>query len=686
MTKAPPLSVERTACVLDCPDACHLEVEASGGRVVRVRGVAGDRNTQGFICSKVARLPRRLYHRQRLLQPMRRRGPKGAGQFHAISWDEAIAEVTARFRDIRQRWGGEAILPFHYGGSNGLMSEGLLDDLYFARLGASRLIKSICALPTTLVARGMYGKMPGVAFQDYAHARCIVIWGANPKVSNIHLVPHLRAAREGGAWIAVIDPRANFSATEVDLHLPVLPGADLPLALALIHHWERRGRLDEAFLHRHTVGGEGLLRKARAWSLERGAAAAGVEVADLERLAEVWADTDPAVLRCGWGLERNRNGGASVAAVLAIPALLGKFGVRGGGYTLSNSGGLAYDRSSVLGFVDWRTRALNMTQLGRLLDHANAEVDPPVQGLFVYNANPAVTVPNQPAVLRGLAREDLFTVVFEQVMTDTALYADILLPATSFLEAYDVKAAYGHYVAAATRPVVPAPGEARSNPAVFAHLGRAMGFDDEAFTASEEALMGRVAAALTPPRGELDGDRLLAGGPLSYRFADAPDDPAPVQFANVWPRTRDEKVDLCPAVLGPEPYEWIPVDSGFPLALVTPASARLVNSTFGESWSDTFAVTLHPEEAQRRRLANGDRVRVHNAQGEVHCRLRVSRSVRPGVAVLPKGVWRQASLNGSTATALCPDHVQVVGGAACFNDARVEVEKLAAAPSPTVAG
>jgi anaerobic selenocysteine-containing dehydrogenase len=600
-------------------------------------------------------------------------GAKGERRFESTSWNDAISEIRDRFNEIRSRWGGEAILPFHYGGSNGLVTDGLLDALFFSKLGASRLEKTICAVPTTEVAMGMYGKMPGVAFEDFVHSRCIVVWGANPKASNIHLVPYLRQAKKNGAFVAAVDPRRNFSQEEVDLHLPVRPGTDLPVALAMIAHWERQGNLDLEFLQEQAVDLELLLKQARAWSLDQAAAVAGVEADDIERLAQELAARSPAVIRCGWGIERNRNGGQAVAAVLAMPALLGKFGVRGGGYTMSNTGAFRFDPATVVGPLEKTTRSINMTQLGRALTE---DLEPPVKALFVYNANPAVTVPDQRTVLRGLARDDLFTVVFDQVLTDTATYADLVLPAATFLEGRDLRGGYGSFVVGGVRPVIEPRGEARTNMAVFSALGRAMGWEDEAFHWDEETVFRRVATAVEMAGRRPRGERLEAGGCERHDFPGG----EPIQFETVHPRTADGKIHLTPAVLGPEPYMFQAPDDGLPLALITPASSRMVNSTLGESNYPRLIVDLHPREAAARGIQAGDQVRVFNDLGEVECVAATNERLRPGVVAMPKGAWRHASLNGETSTALCPDHLNIVGGAACFNDARVEVERMGDPP------
>jgi len=663
-----------TSCVLDCPDACSLEVSVEEGRVTKIGPGAGNDVTRNFICSKVGRFADRLYHPDRLLYPMRRLGKKdskGEARFERIDWDSALGTIAERFREIGDTEGGEAILPYNYGGSNGFLTDDLVDSAYFARLQASRLGKTICAAPTSEVAKGMYGKMAGVGFPDYPEAELILIWGANPRASNIHLVPFLQDAKERGAFIALVDPIRTLSTDLIDLHLPVYPGADLPLALGIIHYWAETGRLDRAFLDGKAVELEMLLEAASEWSLDRAAKEARVDRESVRLLADRYAEASPAILRCGWGLERNRNGGQAAAAILAMPALLGKFGRRGGGYTLSNSGAGKLDASKLWDTSSWTTRVINMTELARVL---NEPLSPPIRGLFVYNCNPVATVPDQNGILRGLMREDLFTVVFEQVMTDTARYADILLPATTFLEHYDFKRSYGSYVVGATKPVVEAEGEARSNASVFAELGRAAGFEDEIFHWTEAELRERAVAAIELQGKPVSPEPFTLGGIHRYDFDGSPN---PVQFETVFPQTEDGKIHLAPACLGPKPYAYEEIRSeSFPLCLITPASAKLVSSTFGEFNLRELHLTIHPDDARTRGIASGDRVRVWNDLGEVECVARVDAHLREGVVALPKGAWMKSSLNGRTSTALTPSNVNLVGGGACFNDARVEVAAL----------
>lgn len=661
--------IVHTTCTMDCPDTCGLEVTVTDGAIQRIQGTHDHPTTNGFICDKVSRFARRIYHEDRLHFPMRRVGRKGEGQFARISWDEATNEITTRFKSITQQWGSEAILPYHYGGSNGLLGDEFMDHLYFATLGASRMAKTLCAAPSTAVSRDMYGRMPGVAFEDYVHAKCIIVWGANPKASNIHLVPFLRRAKKNGAFIAAINPVQVFSSQEVDLHLPVFPGTDLLIALAMIRLWKEAERFDLRFLQDHADGLESLLVQADQWTVERAAQEARVDPQAIRTLARVYADASPALIRSGWGIERNRNGGQALAAILAMPALLGKFGVRGGGYTMSNSGAAQLDTSKVFGPLSWPTRIINQTQLGAVLTE---NLRPPIKGLFVYNCNAAVTVPDQNAVLRGLAREDLFTVVSEQVMTDTARYADILLPAVTFLEQREIKRAYGSYVVGGVQPVIAPVGEAKSNEEVFALLGRAMGWQHEPFFWDTDTYMEKVATTLKLDRQAADLSTWRAGKGQRYDFPG----PTPRQFDTVSPRTVDGKIHLTPPALGKMPFRYQREQSAqFPLALISPSNSKMITSIFGEFNYPELWLTIHPQDAGTRQINTGDTVRVFNSLGEVICRAKVDKGVRPGVVVMPKGAWRKSSRNGLTSTALCPSHVNEVGGGACFNDARVEVEK-----------
>lgn len=666
-----PVTTLPSVCPMDCPDTCSLDVEVSDGRVSKIRGSRVNPLTDDFICSKVANFTKRLYGKERLLHPMRRVGAKGEGRFQRISWAEAMSIISESCTEIQNRWGGEAILPYSYGGSNGILGQDTSDKAFFAKLGASRLARTVCAVPTTEAAIGMYGKMAGVAFEDYVHSRCIIIWGVNPKASHIHLVPFLKQAKANGAKIVTIDPVRNFSARESDIHLPVYPGTDLAVALAMINYWRENKMLDWDFITQHTTGVETLLEKAEAFSLKKAAHNARVEASDIEKIARLYAESEPAVMRAGWGLERNRNGGQAAAAILALPALLGKFGKRGGGYTLSNSGAYRFDSSKMAEVDSWNTRTINMNVLGKVLLE---EKNPPVKMLFVYNCNPVATVPNQNAIIAGLQREDLFTVVFDQVMTDTAVFADVLLPAVTFLEQHEIKKAYGSYSLHYSAPVIPALGEAKPNEEVFAMLGRAMGWEDEAFQKNTHDYLHNATHAIRGMGREISFEQLQRD---KIAFFDFPGQ-LPIQFVTAFPFTHDGKVHFVPAQLGEHPYEFLDeeINPAYPLAMISPATDKAINSMMAEYMMPELYLEMHPDDAAARGLQNNETVRVFNNLGEVVCRLKIQAGVRSGVVVMPKGAWRKASKNGKTSTALSPDTLNVVGGGACFNDARVEVARF----------
>jgi anaerobic selenocysteine-containing dehydrogenase len=665
-----PESIVETACPLDCPDACTLAVTVHHGKIVNIDGSHKNPVTKGYICAKVRKFGERVYGPDRVLYPAVRRGRKGEGQFERVSWDTALELIAEKMRTAKAEFGGESILPYSYGGSNGLLTQDNFDATLWRRFGTSRLARTLCAAPTGAANMGLYGKMPSVVYQDYPAANLIVLWGVNPSASGIHLVPYVREAQKRGTRLIVIDPRATKLARLADVHLAVKAGTDLPIALAIHRYLFANGHANETFLRDHTLNADKLRARAEEWTIERAADVAGVDPILLNRVAEMYAKASPALIRCGWGLERNRNGGSAATAILALPAVGGKFGVRGGGYSMSNSASWGIERPWI-GAAEPSTRIVNMNRLGRTL---LGEEGAPVKVLFVYNCNPAATVPDQHRVLRGLEREDLFTVVFEQVMTDTALYADVILPNTTFLEGYDFARAYGPINIELGRPVIDAIGEARSNADVFGELCARLGVlrDDE-------------------PTGELDllvnvldqlpgsvGNDLRDGTRPVPEFGDAP-----IQFVDVFPRTPDRKVDLFPetldrqAPLGLYGYQPDPATVEYPLTLISPSSERTISSTLGELPRPDAKLLMHPVDADARGLSENDLVRIFNAQGEVHCSITVLPTIRPGTVSLPKGLWRRSTRNAVTGTALVPDTLTDLGGGACFNDARVQVTSLA---------
>jgi anaerobic selenocysteine-containing dehydrogenase len=660
-------STVRTACPLDCPDSCTLDVTVENGRIQKIAG--GDRNpvTRNFICAKVRRFDERVYGEDRLLYPAVRQGAKGSGTFARVGWDEALDSIARRMQDIKARHGAEAILPFYYGGSNGLLTNGTNDFELWRRFGTSRLATTVCAAPTGAANLALYGKMPGVVYQDYPHAKLIILWGVNPSASGIHLIPFVRQAQAAGAALVVIDPRTTSLAKKADLHLAVRPGTDLGVALAIHRVLFEEGHADTAFLEEHTHGADRLRAAAEPWTIDRAAAEAHIDPAALRRLADLYIDSSPAVVRCGWGLERNRNGGNAAAAVLALPSVAGKFGVRGGGYSMSNSLAFGLKGAMWSDTPEPDTRLVNMNHLGRALTEYTA---PPVQMLFVYNCNPLATMPDQNRVLQGLQRDDLFTVVFEQVFTDTARFADLVLPATTFLEQYDIAKSYGSISLQLVRPVIEPQGEARTNAHVFSALAERLGVG----TAEEEIeTLLRVTARM--PDGV--GAELLEHG-----AATAPHGGAPVQFADVFPLTPDGKVNLFPegiaadAPAGLYGYQPDPATERFPLALISPATDKTISSTLGELRERAAMLHINPADAAARGIAQSDAVRVFNALGEFQCPANLTVDVRPGTVAFPKGVWRRNTYNGATSNAVVPDGLTDLGAGACFNDARVQVALL----------
>jgi anaerobic selenocysteine-containing dehydrogenase len=665
------------SCPLDCPDACSLEVSVENDRVTKVDGDWRNPVTAGFICGKVRRMPAYLYGPDRVMYPCVRRAgsAKGVGGpevFQRVSWEDALDIVAAGLESARTSFGGEAILPACYGGSNGYLTHGVVDQRLWRRLGATKLLHTICAAPSGAAQALTYGKMPGVAFQDYVHAELIVLWGVNPSATGIHLVPFIRQAVAAGAKLVVLDPRRIQLARSADLHIALKPGTDLPVALSLANWLFENCEDDADFLADHARGVDEFRARAARWPLARAAEVAGVDPGALETLARWYAAASPAVIRCGWGLERNRNGASAVASVIALPAVAGKFAVRGGGYTMSNTGAWRLSTEPAIGAPESGARSVNMNQLGRALTEIS---DPPVKALFVYNGNPASTFPDQERVRRGMRREDLFTVVHEQIWTDTCRYADVVLPATSFLEHDELHRGYGSYVLQRSGVAAAAPGEAKSNFQVFLALCDRLGLAEEGDLRDPEC------AAKTIVMADPEGPRLWAE--LSERGGAVPQfGNAPVQFLDVFPATDDGKVHLFDAAADREAPEGLfgfradPATPQHPLALITPASVDRITATFGNVRERQARVRLAPCDAALRDIATGAAVVVFNELGEVRCVAEVSGDVRGGVVEMHKGVWDRETASGNSPNALCPDTLSDLGGGACFNDARVDVALL----------
>lgn len=635
-----------STCPLDCPDRCSLSVTVEGDRVTRIGGSRAWEWTDGYLCKKVAGFGARVHGPERILHPMVRAADGG---WSRVSWDQAMDLVAARLRAIIDQDGPQAILPVWYAGSNGLLTGGGLDQRLWNRLGVTQCQRTLCAANTGAGARAVYGTMPSADLRDVEHAQTVIVWGNNPQASGIHLLPPLKRLQARGGRLAVVDPRATSLARGADLHLPVLPGADVPVALALVHVAVVEGLADLEFLHRECQGWEALRDEAMAWTPARAGREAGVDPAAIEALARLYAEGAPALIRCGWGLERTRNGTDAVRAILMLPAVYGKLGVRGGGYVLSTSAGYRMDSRKWQGSSD--ARAINLSRLGAELAQAQ---DPPIRACWVYDCNPAVTVPDQARVVAELSRPDRFVVVHEQVWTDTCDLADVVLPATTFLEHKELSRAYSGYVLQWSEPVIPPVGESRSNHQVLQDLARRLGVPDEL---TEEELATQILA--TRPHGP-SFEELRQRRAVSWT--------APVQMVDVRPEG--------PIQLSPPPRHLPPpVDADLPLILISPATTKAISSTLYES-ETAVPVALHPVDAAARGIGEGDRVRLWNPRGEVVTTAHLSDELRPGVCMLPKGLWRRATENGWTSNVLIPDHVDAQGGGACYNDARVEAQRL----------
>lgn len=653
--------IRHSVCALDCPDCCAIIVEADGGRATRLRGDPAHPVTQGFLCAKVARYLEREYHPQRLLHPLRRTGAKGEAQFERISWEEALDHVAARLSAVTASDGAEAVLPYSYGGTLGFLQSGSMDRRFFHRLGASRLDRTICAAAGGAGLMEAYGCRMGTPPEDFVHARYIIAWGANILATNVHLWPFVVEARRRGARFVVVDPVRTKTAELADWHLAPYPGTDLALALGLMHVLYEEG------LSRRLDGEESLRARAAEYPPERVARLTGIDAEDIRRLAREYGTTRPAVIRLNYGVQRSQRGGRAVRAISLLPALTGAWEERGGGFQLTTSGAFQVNRAALerpdLGPP---ARTVNMTLLGRALTEL---ADPPVKALVAYNSNPAAIAPNQQAVLAGLRRPDLFTVVIDHFLNDTARFADIVLPATTFLEHADLYFAYGHYYLQMARPAVPAPGECKPNTEIFRLLARRMGFTDPCFDDTDDDLIRQALDTDSPYLAGVTLERLERERFVRLNIPELP-------MAGVKPNLDGEPLDYEPPVesrLGKE------FDPRFPLELVSSKAHAGLNSSFGmleRVQAESGVLEIHPEDAAARGIADGMAVEVYNARGAVRLRARVGPFVRPGVVRAPSGRWLSAT-GGVNVNALIADRLTDIGGGPTFYNCLVEVRPCA---------
>ena len=680
------LRILRTTCALDCPDTCGLRVTVEDGRVTRIAGDPDHPFTRGFICHKVANYHRRLYSPLRIPFPMRRVGKKGEGKFSRITWDEALDEIAARFKKIVKTYGAEAILPCSYGGSLGIVHRNA-GHRFFYRLGASRLLRTICD-PAAMAGWAMtLGKNTSTDLTEAEHSDFIVIWGMNVAATSVHFVPIVKAARKRGARVVQIDPYRNRTSHLADEQVMPRPGTDGALALGLMRILIRNGLVDEDFVSEFTLGYGALRERVLSdYPLERVSRIAGVSEEQITRLAQALGRARAPFLRVGFALTRHENGGMAIRAIACLPALVGAFRKPGGGAHHESGPCFEFNYPRVTGEEEFKptTREINMVKLGEaLLEERN----PPVKALYVYNCNPAAMLPDQGRVHEGLRREDLFTVVHEQVHTDTVDYADIVLPAPTFLEYLDLYKSYGHHYLQIGKPVVEALGEAKPNLEVFCLLARRMGFTEACFDDSEYDVMRQALDSPSRFLAGMDLEKLKSGEAERLRLADhglAPDmkfstPSGKVEFYS--PSAADLGVDPLPGYVPcTESPENLELHAKFPLQLIAPPSVHFLNTTFGAVEEQRRrigkpTVKIHPADARARNIAAGDLVRVFNGRGECRLYAEVTDDARHGVVVVESVWWPKHMPGGRGINTLLSSHLTDLGGGSTIHCNLVEVAR-----------
>ncbi|WP_348263647.1 molybdopterin-dependent oxidoreductase [Telmatobacter sp. DSM 110680] len=717
-----PFRVVHTVCSHDCPDSCAVLVTVdANGNAVKVQGDPSQPVTQGFLCGKVAKYLDRVYSPQRILYPLKRKagvakGPLKRGEeheaFERVSWDEALSSIAGKLQQISDEFGPESILPYSYAGTIGVLGFGSMDRRFFHRLGGSQLDRTICSEAGGVAWNLVYGKKLGTPTEDYKLAKLIVAWGANIHGNNVHLWPMVEQARRNGARLIVIDPYKTRTAALADWHIAIRPGTDAALALGMMHVILREGLEDRAYIAEMTHGFEPLAERVREYTPERVAAWTGMKAGEIEQLAREYTTTRPAALRMNYGVQRSENGGTAVRAIAMLPALTGAWKYRGGGGSLSTSGAFAWNKrelermdlalDSPLGRP---ARTVNMSQLGQALTElgqgrdANVEDGPAVQALFVYNSNPGAVAPNQNAVLKGMARPDLFTVVHDLFFNDTTDYADYVLPATTFLEHTDIQGAYGHYFVQLSQQAIEPPGEARSNVWLFGQMAQYMDFTETCFRDTEEQLIRQALAVGLDGRSKNAGmehislEDLREQGHIPLAFHRDPKGSPFLPFASGKLATPSGKIefysetlarkgkDALPGFLPPAESRWSEGAKRFPLEFLGRKADNYMNSTFANldghrkmEARTSQRLEMHPTDAKAREIADGDNVRVWNDRGEIVLTALVDGSVPEGV-VAGRMDWAKFNDGGATLNALTSERLTDIGAGATFYSVLVEVAK-----------
>ena len=673
----------RGACPHDCPDTCALLTTVVGGVATKVQGNPAHPQTGGVLCTKVSRYAERTHHPDRLLTPLKRTGPKGSGKFEAVSWDAALADIASKLKTIAAR-NPEAILPYSYAGTMGLVQGEAMAGRFFNRLGASLLDRTICSSAGGEGLTQTLGGKVGMRVEFFAEAKLILIWGSNSVGSNLHFWRCAQQAKKAGAKLICIDPRRTETAEKCHEHIALLPGTDAALALAVMHELITYDWLDHTYLEQHTIGWPQLKQRALLWNAERAASVCGVPVEQIKSLArdygQCFLHQQPAAIRLNYGMQRVRGGGNATRAVACLPALIGAWRHRAGGLLMSASGQFPVNKAALQRpdlLAGRMPRTINMSTIGHaLLEPSSKEFGAKIQALIVYNSNPVAVAPDSSKVVRGFAREDLFTVVLEHFQTDTADYADYVLPATTQLEHWDIHASYGHTDVLLNQPAIAPVGEAKTNTQIFRELAGRMGFDDPCFADDDETLCRAAFGS------QVDFNELLANGFATLKLPDAP-------FASGHFPTPSGKCEFFSSQLAAQGLDGLPdhianyetpgSSNDFPLAMISPPARNFLNSTFVNltslrSMEGEPVLEIHASDAAPRGITTGAVVNVFNRRGSYQVKAAVSDRARPGV-VNGLGIWwRKLGLSGTNVNELTSQHLTDMGRGPVFYDCLVQVE------------
>ncbi|MFN2567950.1 MAG: molybdopterin-dependent oxidoreductase [Gemmatimonadaceae bacterium] len=684
------VQVVRGACPHDCPDTCAMLVTVQDGRAVRVAGDPQHPYTRGFLCAKVNRYVERTYHRDRLLRPMRRVGPKGRGEFATISWDEALGEIASRLAGIaRSADGPQAILPYSYAGTMGLVQGSSIDRRFFHLLGASKLDRTICSMAGTVGMRMTVGANIGADVEGIPQSDLVLLWGTNTLTSNPHMWPFVLEARARGAAVIAIDPIRTRTAAQCDEWLPIQPGTDAALALGMMHVMFAEGLEDKEYLTAHTLGADQLRARVSEYPPARVAEITGLPAESVVSLGQRYGRARAAFIRVNYGLQRHAGGGMAVRTIACLPAVAGHWRRPGGGVQLSTSGNFQFNRDALeRPDLSPPVRTINMIRLGEALTSPNAGVGgPPVRALVVYNSNPAAVAPDRAAVRHGLAREDLFTVVFEHFQTDTADYADILLPATTQLEHWDLHYAYGHHYATLNRPAIEPLGECKPNSEIFRLIAARMGLDHPSLHDDDLALIRQALATQSPKLEGVTFEALLERGwarlnvPRPYVPFDNGGFLTPSGKCEFY-SARLAEMGLDPLPTYTPPYECVreapQLAARYPLTLISSPAHQFLNTTFVNVDSLRRGARepeclLHPRDAERRGIGAGARVAIFNDRGAFTATARVEDAIRPGVVWAPSIWWGKLAPDGRNANETTSQRETDMGRGPVFYDNLVEV-------------